>query len=334
MIGFPAKMTDSRTIAPRRRLSPAVRLVRFSETLLTLRKRRRLRLRAKASRRGPVLDWVAAFGSAMIWVLLINQYALQAYAIPSTSMEPNVLVGDHLFVDKFTFGPELLPGAGKLPGVRPPERGEIVVFESPEYASRGPVFETLNRIVFMATLSFVNLDRDENGNDRMQFLIKRAIGLPGDIVRIDPQTGELVIRPAGSADFIHAAVLLPESPPPQRLIGADRVGPIRQSAQAAAHAALLNERIRLPINTIEAASQSFDYWYLREICRASPENAAALTEYLRIELGTYVAPDRFLPIGDNRDNSRDGRYFGPVMESALLGRPLVRFWPLSRLGAP
>ena len=39
-----------------------------------------------------------------------------------------------------------------------------------------------------------------------------------------------------------------------------------------------------------------------------------------------------LPLGDNRDNSQDGRYFGPVDEKKVNGRVVARFWPIGRIG--
>ena len=52
----------------------------------------------------------------------------------------------------------------------------------------------------------------------------------------------------------------------------------------------------------------------------------------RHRLGWYVPEGRILPLGDNRDNSRDGRYFGPVREAKILGQGAVIYWPLPRLG--
>jgi signal peptidase I len=43
--------------------------------------------------------------------------------------------------------------------------------------------------------------------------------------------------------------------------------------------------------------------------------------------GRFVPETRILPLGDNRDNSRDGRYFGPVMNSKILGRGSIIYWP-------
>ena len=59
----------------------------------------------------------------------------------------------------------------------------------------------------------------------------------------------------------------------------------------------------------------------------------ARSQAARYRAGIYVPEDYVLPLGDNRDNSRDGRYFGPVPQSAINGRVLFRFWPLNRIGS-
>ncbi|MDR3144973.1 MAG: S26 family signal peptidase, partial [Treponema sp.] len=38
------------------------------------------------------------------------------------------------------------------------------------------------------------------------------------------------------------------------------------------------------------------------------------------------------PLGDNRDNSRDGRYFGPIKKTEVLGKGSFIYWPLKRIG--
>jgi signal peptidase I len=52
----------------------------------------------------------------------------------------------------------------------------------------------------------------------------------------------------------------------------------------------------------------------------------------RHRLGWYVPEGRVLPLGDNRDNSRDGRYFGPVREARVLGKGALIYWPPGRMG--
>jgi len=70
----------------------------------------------KQQKRNPILDWIYAILWAACVVLIINQYIFQNYRIPSGSMENTLLVGDMLFVDKLTYGPELLPGVLKNAG--------------------------------------------------------------------------------------------------------------------------------------------------------------------------------------------------------------------------
>ena len=91
-------------------------VVSTTERYLTWRKKRKLKKKARQKRRNPVVDWVDAILSAVVIVLLINQYLLQAYQIPSPSMEPSLLVSDRIFVNKYAYGPELVPGMLKLPG--------------------------------------------------------------------------------------------------------------------------------------------------------------------------------------------------------------------------
>ena len=125
--------------------------------------------------------WIAdAIASAVVIVLVINQYLLQAYQIPSPSMEPSLLVSDRIFVNKIIYGPELIPGMLKMPGFTVPARGDMIIFESPEYISSGPLKDILQRVIYMVTLSLVDIDKDEYGQPKHHFLIKRAIGMPGD----------------------------------------------------------------------------------------------------------------------------------------------------------
>jgi signal peptidase I len=65
---------------------------------------------------------------------------------------------------------------------------------------------------------------------------------------------------------------------------------------------------------------------------AFPENSRYRTRYARDTLGWYISESRLFPLGDNRDNSRDGRYFGPVRKSKILGQGSIIYWPPGRMG--
>jgi signal peptidase I len=70
-----------------------------------------------------------------------------------------------------------------------------------------------------------------------------------------------------------------------------------------------------------------------ELLRAAyPQESRYAVLLARHTQGWYVPESRILPLGDNRDNSRDGRFFGPVRASKILGKGSVIYWSWPRLG--
>jgi signal peptidase I len=45
----------------------------------------------------------------------------------------------------------------------------------------------------------------------------------------------------------------------------------------------------------------------------------------------HLAPGQYFMMGDNRTNSYDSRYFGPIKEANILGQVVLRYWPLDRV---
>ncbi|MDR2136439.1 MAG: S26 family signal peptidase [Treponema sp.] len=176
------------------------RIQALTEAFLTRRRRIRRQKKEKQKAKNAVLDWVEAFIWAAGWVLLRNQYLFQAYRIPSGSMIDTLLIGDHIFVNKFVYGPELLPGFAKLPGPVKPRRNDIIIFENPAYIGRGTAFDVAQRVIYMLTFTLVDIDRDEKGDPRIHFLIKRAAGVAGDRFVID--RGEMKILFAGEDRWV------------------------------------------------------------------------------------------------------------------------------------
>jgi len=83
------------------------------------------------------ISWAKAIGVAFVIWLFLRAYLVEAFRIPSASMENTLLVGDFLFVNKVAFGGEMeIPLTGihflRLPGYGTPHRGEVVVFRSVE----------------------------------------------------------------------------------------------------------------------------------------------------------------------------------------------------------
>jgi signal peptidase I len=87
--------------------------------------------KASKPRRGGAGETLKTMFFAILIALAIRTFLVQAFRIPSGSMEDTLLVGDFLLVDKITYGPKI-PGTNvRLPGWRKPRRGDILVFKDP-----------------------------------------------------------------------------------------------------------------------------------------------------------------------------------------------------------
>ena len=184
-------------------------------------------------------EWYESLLVAGIFVLFVRTFIVQTYQVPTGSMERTILVGDHLLVNKFAFGPRLPPFAGWMP-YRDVHRGDIIVFKKP------------------------GDDRNDNN-----VLVKRAVGGPGDLLQVRDKALSVNGVPADGAQVQH---IDPELYAP----GDPRV----------------------------------------------PESSV-----LRDQFGPYrVPPASFFGMGDNRDNSLDSRFWGPIPRQNIFGRPFLLYW--------
>jgi len=123
--------------------------------------------RHPGGRRGKVREYAEAFGVALLIALVVRTLLLQAFKIPSSSMENTLLVGDHIFVNKFIYGYHVPYTKGRILRFSTPKRGDIIVFVFPEDPSKD--------------------------------FIKRVVGLPGDTVEVRRKTvfvnGEPLVEP-------------------------------------------------------------------------------------------------------------------------------------------
>jgi signal peptidase I len=110
-------------------------------------------------------DQLRTLAIAVLIALAIRAFLIEPYRIPSESMLPTLLVGDHLFVNKFVYGVQIPFLSLRLPGLREPARGDVVVFS---VAKDG-------HAIHPADL------RPDLPRERF---VKRIVGLPGDSVEV------------------------------------------------------------------------------------------------------------------------------------------------------
>jgi signal peptidase I len=175
-------------------------------------------------------EYFEAICVAIILALFIRTFVVQAFKIPSGSMLPTLLIGDHLLVNKFIYGIKV-PFTGKiLIPIKNPKQGDVVVFRFPK--------------------------------DRSVDYIKRVIGTPGDTVEIK-----------NKRVFVNGKA-------------------INDSHAHFSSSAILSEK-------------------------ASP----------RDNFGPIIVPKgHIFVMGDNRDNSYDGRFWGFVDERDVLGKAFILYW--------
>ena len=134
-------------------------------------------------------EYAEAFLIAIVLALFVRTFVVQAFKIPSGSMIPTLLVGDHILVNKFTYGVKLPFTTLTLLPLGEPDRGDIIVFKYPQ--------------------------------DETKDFIKRVVGQPGDRVEIRQQQVYINEQPLLEPYAVHQAGNAFESSSPR-----DEYGPV------------------------------------------------------------------------------------------------------------
>ena len=173
-----------------------------------------------------IWEWTKTFGSTFVFVWIFTHGVAQATVVPTESMTPTILVGDHFFLDKLAFPANYPHFVQKYLPARTIHRGDIVALWSPE-----------------------------NPNMR---LVKRTIGLPGETLEIRNRDVYINGRKLDEPYVVHIDS--------RWIDGRDNFGPV----------------------TIPA--------------------------------------DHYFMMGDNRDNSKDSRFWGFASRESFIGKPLFVYW--------
>ncbi|MBQ7158764.1 MAG: signal peptidase I [Treponema sp.] len=161
----------------------------------------------KKSRKGvrlivsEAVSWIDALVQAVFMVLLLNIFIVQLYEIPSESMVPEFLIKDRVVVFKTLSGPKFPLSNIGLPYLKKYNRGDIVVFRNPHYEAdrKSEVKTFLSQLVYMISLTKVNLNMDADGTPKADPLVKRLAGVPGEQLMM--QDGILYHRTRAGDEF-------------------------------------------------------------------------------------------------------------------------------------
>lgn len=199
-----------------------------------------------------LLDWAKSIAIALVVWMVLRTFLIEAFRIPSGSMENSLLVGDFLFVNKALYGAEVPFTGRRLPAVREPIRGDILVFDSVE----------------------------EEGMK----VVKRLIGMPGDTLSMV------------EGDLFRNGVRVDE---PYAL----RSDPNKSEE---------------PLQRAKMRRWQVSHLVGRDRATYQPD----LHDW-----GPIVVPaDSFFMMGDNRDSSYDGRYWGFLPRLNVRGKPLIVYF--------
>jgi signal peptidase I len=114
------------------------------------------RARTEEKRPNETVEWIKSLAIALVLFLVIRTFLVQAYTIPSGSMEDTLLVGDYLMANNAIYGAPIPLTNLRTPAFREPRRGDIVVFR-PTY--NVPVIDVVKRVVGQAGDTIQMIDR-------------------------------------------------------------------------------------------------------------------------------------------------------------------------------
>jgi signal peptidase I len=248
-----------------------------------------------------VKEFVVVFGA----FLVLNNFVIASFLVPTGSMENEVMTGDFLMVNKFIYGASTprnimftnvrLPWT-MLPGFKDVKRGDVIVFEFPGY-------------------------REEVNPPEFTFYLKRCLALPGDTLEIRNRVVYINGEPAPlpknmkfnftqkPPNYIEERIFPPGAP-----FNEDHYGPIIVPKKGMA---------------MEITPANFHAWetFIRRDGHmpALLNNSTVLID--GIPANTYVVEKDYLfGMGDNRDNSLDSRFWGFIPRENIVGTPMFVYF--------
>ena len=253
---------------------------------------------------------VKDFFKDLLFVLVafffLNSFVLASFEVPTGSMENEIMTGDFLFVNKFLYGgttPRVIPFTNirlpwfRVPAIRGVERGDVIVFEFPG-------------------------QRDELRSPDFMFYLKRAVAVAGDTVRVvnrlltvngrpapiprNMKFNNYYVKPSGYPD----PKIFPKGAP----YNEDNWGPVAVPRKG---------------DVVDLNASTYDRWNTfieREGHTIRREGNGTIAIDGKVSSTYTVEHNYVFGMGDNRDNSLDGRFWGFIPEENIVGTPMIVYW--------
>jgi len=241
-----------------------------------------------------LVRWAYDFFPVLAVVLVVRSFLIEPFNIPSSSMVPTLYTGDFIAVNKYAYGVRLPLTYNKVLDTGSPEHGDVIVFRYPENPSI--------------------------------YYIKRVIGLPGDTVSYSQ--GQLAIndvpvdtKPVDfDANRDLTAQLYPagQVTPGQVLTESEAT---QMGQQEEAQAQYFQETQGENKHLVRYLSDMNSSQYAPFLQQQAPEVVSSAGTEWRVT----VPADEYFVMGDNRDRSADGRFWGFVPDENLAGKA-VYIW--------
>lgn len=242
---------------------------------------------------------------AALVAIVLKIFFVEAYRIPTGSMENTLRIGDFLLVNKFIYGattPRNIPFTDvripflRLPGFRSPHKGDVVVFDFPG-------------------------NRDEVSSPDVLNYIKRLIGEPGDTVKIINKVvyvnGQIFPNPPDALfdpRVYSSNITEPRIFPKGSGWNEDNYGPLRIPKEG---------------DVINISSENIEEWRMFITREGHDVQVSAGNQILidgKPSTEYTVGQDYYFMMGDNRNNSLDSRFWGFMPKDHVVGEALMIYW--------
>jgi signal peptidase I len=238
--------------------------------------------------------------------LLLNNFVIASFMVPTGSMENEVMTGDFLMVNKFIYGGTSprnimftdvrLPWF-RLPAFKQVERGDVIVFEFPGM-------------------------RDEVKPEAFTFYLKRCMALAGDTLQIINR----VVYLNGKAQPLprHAQIDNPRMLPPSYV--EERIFPPTAPFNEDNYGPIVIPKKDMVITLTSDNFKMWETFIKREGHLPAIDNNGTISIDGKQTNSYTVQHNYMFGMGDHRDNSLDSRYWGFIPEENIVGTPIFVYW--------